>query len=97
MTQGAIWEWYVPPLSERDVLEGNGDAMVFKPNRGMPLDGIPPPAGALVNKTGGTNGFSAYAAFIAEREIGLVILANRNHPVQHRLVLAKRLREAVEA
>ncbi len=77
MTQGAIWEWYVPPLSERDVLEGNGDAMVFKPNRGMPLDGIPPPAGALVNKTGGTNGFSAYAAFIAEREIGLVILANR--------------------
>ncbi|MGL5116051.1 MAG: serine hydrolase [Beijerinckiaceae bacterium] len=97
MTQGAIWEWYPPPLSERDLLEGSGDVMVFKPNRGTPLDGIPPPAGALVNKTGGTNGFSAYAAFMAERGIGLAILANRNHPVQHRRALAKRLRDAVEA
>lgn len=97
MTQGAIWEWYPPPFTQDQLLEGNGDAMVFKANSGTPLSGLAPPEGALVNKTGGTNGFSAYAAFIAERGTGVVILANRNHPVQHRLALAKRLREAMEA
>lgn len=97
MTQGAIWEWYAPPFTQDHLLEGNGDTMVFKPNRGKQLDGIAPPAGALVNKTGGTNGFSAYAAFVVERGVGMVILANRNHPVQHRLALARRLREAVQA
>jgi beta-lactamase class C len=97
MTQGAIWEWYAPAFTQDNLLKGNGDAMVFKANPASPLSGLTPPVGALVNKTGSTNGFSAYAAFIAERGIGLVILANRNHPVQHRLVLAKRLREAAEA
>jgi beta-lactamase class C len=97
MTQGAIWEWYAPPITQNVLLEGNGDAMVFKPNPGAPLSGVAPPAGALVNKTGGTNGFSAYAAFIAERGIGMAVLTNRNHPVQHRLTLAQRLREAMEA
>jgi beta-lactamase class C len=97
MTQGAIWEWYAPPATQDNLLEGNGDGMVFKPNPGTPLNAVAPPPGALVNKTGGTSGFSAYVAFVAERGIGLAILANRNHPVQHRLALAKRLREAVEA
>jgi len=97
MTQGAIWEWYAPPITQDSLLQGNGDAMVFKPNPGTPLNAVAPPAGALFNKTGGTSGFSAYVAFIAERGIGLAILANRNHPVQHRLALAKRLREAMEA
>jgi beta-lactamase class C len=98
MTQGLIWEWYAPPAATEALLEGNGEAMWMKPNAGMRLDGsAQPPAGAFVNKTGGTNGFGAYAAFMPEQRTGLVILANRNHAAPLRIALAQRLREAIGA
>ena len=50
-----------------------------------------------MDKTGGTSGFGAYAAFIPGRRIGLVILANRNHESLLRVALAERIFAALGA
>lgn len=92
MTQALIWEWYPLPVSDEQLAVGNGDAMVLKPNPVTRLDPPQaPPAASLVTKTGATNGFGAYVAFVPGRRIGLVILANRNHPTPVRLDLAKQI------
>jgi beta-lactamase class C len=92
MMQALIWEWYSLPVSDDDLAVGNGDAMVFKPNQ-VTLIAPPraPPAESLVTKTGATNGFGAYVAFIPGRKIGLVLMANRNHPTALRLTLANQI------
>ena len=50
----------------------------------------------LFNKTGSTNGFGAYAAFVPSRRAGIVLLANRNYPIPARIDAAYAvLREVV--
>ncbi len=98
LTQAAVWEWFPAPASLEIVQAGSSDAMVFRANPATPLN-VPtsPPQGALVNKTGGTGGFGAYAAFWPDRRRAMVILANRNHPVSERLAFAGRLRGLLDA
>ncbi|WP_428486181.1 class C beta-lactamase [Rhodopila sp.] len=92
MTQAPIWEWYPLPVSSADFSAGNSDDMVLKPNPVTRIDPpLTPPAAALVNKTGATNGFGTYIAFIPGRRVGLVVLANRNHPTTVRLALARQI------
>lgn len=92
MTQALIWEWYPLPVSAEDFAAGHGDGMVFRPN---PVTRLAPPrrppADAVIDKTGGTSGFGAYAAFVPARRTGLVILANRNHPTLLRIAFAEEL------
>ena len=98
MTQGLGWEAYAYPLSKIQLLAGNTPAMALEP---QPVDWQHPPLPAsgarLLNKTGSTNGFGAYALFIPERQIGLVILANRNYPIPARIEAAWRILQRLDS
>ncbi|KXJ31058.1 class C beta-lactamase [Pseudomonas sp. HUK17] len=97
MTQGLGWEAYPYPLAKTQLLAGNTPAMALEP---QPVDWQHPPllaSGArLLNKTGSTNGFGAYALFVPERRIGLVILANRNYPNSARIETAWRILQQLD-
>ncbi|CCE97775.1 beta-lactamase [Sinorhizobium fredii HH103] len=89
MTQGLGWEMYPYPVDLKQLLGGNSPEVSFKPNRVTRLDPpLPPRDDALINKTGSTNGFGAYAAFVPAEHIGVVILANRNYPIPARVKAA---------
>ena len=89
MTQGLGWEMYDYPLSLETLQAGNSTDMVLKPH---PVTPVPKPAPAkastLFNKTGSTNGFGAYVAFVPAKGIGIVMLANRNYPNEVRIKTA---------
>ncbi|MDB5508899.1 MAG: beta-lactamase [Hyphomicrobiales bacterium] len=92
LTQALIWEWYPAEAGWARLVAGNSEDMTLK---STPVEPIVPPqrpdAGAIVNKTGATNGFGAYVAFIPERRIAIVLLANRNHATAGRLELAREI------
>jgi beta-lactamase class C len=89
MTQGLIWEQYDYPVPLKDLIAGNSPQMGQEP---QPVTAITPPQAprrdVLINKTGSTFGFGAYVAFIPERELGIVLLANRNYPNDARVSTA---------
>ena len=88
MTQGLGWEAYDWPISLKRLQDGNSTPMALH-RTGSP--GCPPQAlegQRLLNKTGSTNGFGAYVAFVPGRDLGLVILANRNYPNAERVKIA---------
>jgi len=89
MTQALIWEHYVYPASLNTLLEGNSNKMAYET---QPVTAINPPIAPLqnawINKTGSTNGFGGYVAFVPEKKIGIVILANKNYPNAARVKLA---------
>ncbi|WP_298152203.1 class C beta-lactamase [Metallibacterium sp.] len=81
MTQDLIWEQVAYPAQRSVLLDANASAMIFKPTPVTRITPPMPPAkNVWINKTGSTNGFAAYVAFIPARRAGIVILANRNLP-----------------
>src|SRR5690606_1764294 len=89
MVQGLGWEQYPYPIALDNLLAGNSPTMIWEPNSAKQLTPPRIPSGAtLYNKTGSTNGFGAYVAFVPERKIGIVILANRNYPIPARIKAA---------
>ncbi|STQ89811.1 class C beta-lactamase [Iodobacter fluviatilis] len=89
LTQDLIWEQYAYPLKLSTLLEGNKDAMAYKANTANKITPpLAPQANVWINKTGSTNGFAAYAAFIPAQKIGIVILANKNYPIPPRVTAA---------
>jgi beta-lactamase class C len=94
MVQGLGWERYPYPVSLERLLAGNSSDMSMQSNATTQL--VPPqaPSGlALFNKTGSTNGFGAYVAFVPEKKIGVVMLANRNLPITARIKAAHAILE----
>jgi beta-lactamase class C len=89
MTQGLGWESYAYPVALDQLLVGNSLEMILQPN---PANRLTPPLAprqeALYNKTGATNGFGGYVAFVPSEQIGIVLLANRNYPNQARIEAA---------
>ncbi|ROM82598.1 class C beta-lactamase [Pseudomonas brassicacearum] len=98
MTQGLGWEFYPYPISLDELLAGNAPQMAMTPNKVEPLDPPrPAPDNAWINKTGSTNGFGAYAAFVPGKNMGIVLLANKNYPIEERVKAAHRILTALQA
>lgn len=63
------------------MLEGNSNRMVYETQAVVAFNPpLAPQQQAWVNKTGSTNGFGGYVAFVPEKKTGIVILANKNYP-----------------
>lgn len=89
MTQGLGWERYTYPISLEKLQNGNSTPMAMEPHKVEWL--TPPqaePANVLFNKSGSTRGFGAYVAFVPSRDMGIVILANKNYPNVERVKIA---------
>ncbi|MBN8941990.1 MAG: beta-lactamase [Rhizobiales bacterium] len=84
--QDMVWEQYSYPAALADLVAGNAPTVNRNP---VPVSRIEPPMAprqdVLINKTGSTNGFGAYVAYIPARRIGIVMLANKNYPNEARV------------
>jgi beta-lactamase class C len=96
LTQDLIWEQYPYPVALQTLQQGNSPAMIFN---ATPAVEIKPPQAprqdVWINKTGSTNGFGAYVAFVPQKRLGIVILANRNFPIEARVSVAYQIMTAL--
>ncbi len=96
MTQDLVWEQYAQPVALKTLVQSNSGALL----KTVPVQEIAPPLkpgqDVFVNKTGSTNGFGAYVAFIPQRKLGIVILANKNYPNEDRVTAAVEILTAVD-
>lgn len=97
MTQGLGWESYPYPISLDQLLAGNSSQMAFQAQK-VTWHNPPLPAqdNRLFNKTGSTSGFGAYVAFIPARDLGIVMLANKNYPNPIRIKVAHEILSALD-
>ncbi|WP_150753241.1 class C beta-lactamase [Pseudomonas fluorescens] len=96
MTQGLGWEMYRYPIALDRLLEGNSTPMAMQAHEVQWLN--PPqaqPQNVLINKTGSTGGFGAYVAYVPAKDIGIVILANKNYPNAQRVKIAHQVLSAL--
>jgi beta-lactamase class C len=92
MTQDLIWEQYPYPVELDTLLAGNSAKIIFEANPATKLEPpLPPQEDALINKTGSTNGFAAYVAFVPGKKIGIVMLANKSYPIDARVTAAYKI------
>lgn len=92
MTQDLIWEQYSYPVALKDLLTGNSAKISYEANPVIKLDPpLSPRDNVLINKTGSTNGFAAYVAFIPKKSLGIVLLANKNYPINVRVMVAHQI------
>ncbi|WP_342214960.1 class C beta-lactamase [Pseudomonas sp. TH41] len=89
MTQGLGWEFYNYPVTLDQLLAGNSSQMTMEAHEVQWLNPPQPqPENVLFNKTGSTGGFGAYVAYVPSKDIGIVILANKNYPNPERVKIA---------
>ncbi|MBI1772209.1 MAG: beta-lactamase [Burkholderiales bacterium] len=92
MTQSLVWELYPYPTDTAAVIEGSSTHMAFD---ATPVEKITPlmipGTNVFIHKTGATSGFGAYIAFVPEKKMGIVILANKNYPSQVRIEAAQQI------
>lgn len=92
MTQDLIWEEYAMPVDVQALQEGNSSALILHPTPvSAKLPTRMPSSNVWVNKTGATNGFGAYVAFVPEKRFGIVLLANKNYANAERVEIAHKI------
>jgi beta-lactamase class C len=98
LTQDLIWEQYAYPVALSTLHEGNAPAMAVTPTPAAAIDPpLPPQQNVWINKTGSTNGFGTYVAFVPQKRVGIVLLANKNFPIEERVSAAYRIMSALVA
>ncbi|MCU1781089.1 class C beta-lactamase [Pseudomonas sp. 14P_5.3_Bac1] len=96
MTQGLGWERYPYPITLQALLEGNSTPMAMEPHKVNWLTPAQPqPANVLYNKTGSTGGFGAYVVYVPSKDMGVVMLANKNYPNAERVKVAHAILSAI--
>ncbi|WP_321364382.1 class C beta-lactamase [uncultured Celeribacter sp.] len=83
-TQAMIWEAYPWPVDQERLVDGNGYDFILKPQPMHDLAGLSD-EDIILNKTGSTNGFGGYIAMVPSKDLGVVVLANRNYPNEARV------------
>ncbi|MGY3572239.1 class C beta-lactamase [Vibrio paucivorans] len=89
LTQGLGWEMYPSPFTLDTLLEGNSTEIIVnsKPISRSDFENKVM-NDAWVNKTGSTNGFGGYIAYVPSKKLGIVILANKYYPNNERIQAA---------
>jgi beta-lactamase class C len=97
MTQGLGREYYPYPITLQALIDGNSTPMAMEPHKAEWLD-TPQvqPVNVLYNKTGATGGFCAYVAYVPSKDMGVVILANKNYPNAERVKVAHAIFSALD-
>ena len=97
MTQGLGWESYPYPIKLQALIDGNSTPMAMEPHKVQWLPPAQPQrANVLYNKTGSTRGFGAYVAYVPSKDMGVVILANKNYPNAERVKIAHGILSALD-
>lgn len=94
MVQGLGWEQYSYPVTLARLQAGNSRTTIRELNAAQALTPSQVPSGrTLFNKTGSTDGFGNYVAFVPAQKIGIVMLANKSVPVPDRIKAAHAILE----
>ncbi len=92
MVQDLAWEQLRYPATLDALLRANAGNYNSQSQPVAALNPpLPPQQAVWINKTGSTNGFGGYVAFVPSKRLGIVILANRNYPNEARVRLAYRI------
>jgi beta-lactamase class C len=92
MTQALIWEQYGYPVALDVLVQGNASSMALNT---QPTSPLLPLSDVWINKTGSTNGFGGYVAFVPSHGLGIVLLANKNYPNEARVRFAYEIAQAL--
>lgn len=96
--QDMVWEQYPWPVDVETMESGNGYDFILHPQPVEKLNpALAPQQSVILNKTGSTNGFGGYLAMLPGENLGVVVLANRNFPIQARVKATYSLIEALLA
>ncbi|MDJ0035603.1 beta-lactamase [Pantoea allii] len=97
LSQGLGWEIYPWPMATQTIVDASDNNMA---RQAQPATLLNPPKPAdrasWIHKTGSTNGFGAYIAFIPQLNSGVVMLANKNYPNPARIKAAAAILEAMQ-
>lgn len=97
MYQGLGWEMLNWPVDAKTVVGGSDNKVALAP---LPVAEVNPPAppvkASWVHKTGSTGEFGSYVAFIPEKQLGIVMLANKSYPNPARVEAAYRILDALQ-